>query len=181
MLGAFSGSTLALFVVVHLVRMLPLSKESMKANLLARHRPKEEKTLANRGKKSLPLEGKIEEHKAFLRYFQNLMGPECLKQMGGIATVDRRLIMIDALVAIAQAKLQQHYNANTLANYLYVVFTTVRDDRMTADPVVLAIEAEYQRRGGTDLNEKHNVLFFTIGSLYEHMSGKELSVACRGR
>ncbi len=180
-LGAFSGSTLALFVVVHLVRMLPLSKESMKANLLARHRPKEEKTLANRGKKPLPLEGKIEEHKAFLRYFQNLMGPECLKQMGGIATVDRRLIMIDALVAIAQAKLQQHYNANTLANYLYVVFTTVRDDRMTADPVVLAIEAEYQRRGGTDLNEKHNVLFFTIGSLYEHMSGKELSVACRGR
>jgi len=44
--------------------------------------------------------------------------------------------------------------------------------------MVLAIEAEYQRRGGTDLNEKHSVLFFTTGSLYEHMSGKELSAAC---
>jgi membrane-associated protein len=177
-LGAFSGFTLALFVVVRLVSMLPRSKEAMEANLLARRRPKEEKPLAHKGKKPLPLEGKIEEHKAFLRYFQNLMGPECLKQMGGIATIDRRLIMIDALVTIAQTKLQPHYNANTLANYLYAVFTTVRDDRMTTDPMVLAIEAEYQRRGGTDLNEKHSVLFFTTGSLYEHMSGKELSAAC---
>ena len=127
------------------------------------------------------LEKKIEEYKAFLHDFQRLMGPEWFEQIGGLATIDRQLIMIDALVTTAQAELLRDYNANTLANYLYVVFTTVRDDRMTADPVVLAIEAEYQRRGGTDLNEKHNVLFFTIGSLYEHMSGKELSVACRGR
>ncbi len=98
------------------------------------------------------LEEKIEEHKAFLHDFQRLMGPEWFEQIGGLATIDRQLIMIDALVTTAQAKLQQHYNANTLANYLYVVFTTVRDDRMTADPMVLAIEAEYQRRGGSGHN-----------------------------
>lgn len=84
--------------------------------------------MANKGKKSLALEEMVEEHKAFLRYFQRLIGPEWLEQMGGIATIDRQLIMIDALVTTAQAELQQKYNANTLANYLYAVFTAVRDN-----------------------------------------------------
>ncbi len=122
---------------------------------------------------------KIEEHKAFLRDFQRLMGPEWFEQIGGLATIDRQLIMIDALVTTAQAELQQCYNANTLANYLYAVFTTVRDNRLTADPRILAVEAEYQRRGGTGLNRKHNIVLFTTGNLYEHISGKELSTACR--
>jgi len=118
---------------------------------------------------------KIEEHKAFLRDFQRLMGPEWFEQIGGLATIDRQLIMIDALVTTAQAELQQYYNANTLANYLYVVFTAVRDNRTTTDPRVLVVEAEYQRRGGTGLNRKHNIVLFTTGNLYEHISGKELS------
>ncbi len=129
----------------------------------------------NKGKKSLALEEKIEEHKAFLRDFQRLMGLEWLEQIGGLATIDRRLIMIDALVATAQAQLQQNYNANTLAKYLYSVFITVRNNRLTTDPKVLAVEAEYQRRGGIGLNRKHNVLLFTTGSFYEHISSKELS------
>jgi hypothetical protein len=66
-LDAFSGFALALFVVVCLVRMLPRSKELPEANLRARRRPEEEKTLANKGKKPPPLEGTIEEHKAFLQ------------------------------------------------------------------------------------------------------------------
>ena len=126
----------------------------------------------------LALEEKIEEHKAFLRDFQRLMGPEWFEQIGGLATIDRQLIMIDALVTIAQAELQQYYNAHTLAHYLYVIFTTVRDNRRTTDPRVLAIEVEYQRRGGTGLNRKHNVVLFTTGNLYEHISGKGLSSAC---
>ena len=121
------------------------------------------------------LEKKIEEHKAFLRAFQLLMGPEWFELIGGLATIDRQLIMIDALVTTARAELQPYYNAHTLANYLYVVFTTVRDNRMTTDPRVLAVEAEYQRRGGTGLNTKHNIVLFTTGNLYEHISGKELS------
>ena len=121
---------------------------------------------------------KIEEHKAFLRDFQRLMGPEWFEQIGGLATIDRQLIMIDALVTTAQAELQQYYNANTLANYLYVVFTAVRDNRTTTDPRVLVVEAEYQRRGGTGLNRKHTVVLFTTGNLYEHISGKELSTDC---
>ncbi|HEX6109298.1 MAG TPA: hypothetical protein VFZ02_07765 [Ktedonobacteraceae bacterium] len=124
------------------------------------------------------LEKKIEEHKAFLRDFQRLMGPEWFEQIGGLATIDRQLIMIDALVTTAQAELQQYYNAHTLAHYLYVIFTTVRDNRRTTDPRVLVIEVEYQRRGGTGLNRKHNVVLFTTGNLYEHISGKELSTAC---
>ena len=124
------------------------------------------------------LEKKIEEHKAFLSDFQRLMGPEWFEQIGGLATIDRQLIMIDALVTMAQAELQQYYNANTLAIYLYVVFTTVRDNRTTTDPSVLAVEVEYQRRGGTGLNRKHNVVLFTTGNLYEHISGKGLSSAC---
>ena len=118
---------------------------------------------------------KIEEHKAFLRDFQRLMGPEWFEQIGGLATIDRQLIMIDALVTIAQAELQHYYNVNALAHYLYVVFTTVRNNRTTTDPRVLAIEAEYQLRGGTGLNRKHNIVLFTTGNLYEHISGKELS------
>jgi hypothetical protein len=98
------------------------------------------------------LEEKIEEHKAFLHDFQRLMGPEWFEQIGGLATIDRQLIMIDALVTTAQAELLRDYNANTLANYLYVVFTTVRDNRTTTDPRVLAVEAEYQRRGGSGHN-----------------------------
>jgi len=121
---------------------------------------------------------KIEEHKAFLRDFKRLMGPEWFEQIGGLATIDRQLIMIDALVTTAQAELQQYYNANTLANYLYVVFTAVRDNRTTTDPRVLVVEAEYQRRGGTGLNRKHNIVLFTTGNLYEHISGKELSSLC---
>ena len=121
------------------------------------------------------LEKKIEEHKAFLRDFQRLMGPEWFEQIGGLATIDRQLIMIDALVTTAQTELQQCYNADTLAKYLYVVFATVRDNRLTTDPRVLAVEAEYQRRGGTGLNRKHNVVLFTTGNLYEHISGKDLS------
>ena len=126
----------------------------------------------------LALEEKIEEHKAFLRDFQRLMGPEWFEQIGGLATIDRQLIMIDALVITAQAELQQYYNAHTLAHYLYMVFTTVRDNRLTADPRVLVVEAEYQRRGGTGLNRKHAVVLFTTGNLYEHISGKELSTDC---
>ena len=126
----------------------------------------------------LALEEKIEEHKAFLRNFQRLMGPEWFELIGGLATIERQLIMIDALVTTAQAELQQYYNANTLANFLYVVFTTVRDNRRTTDPRVLAVEAEYQRRGGTGVNNKHNVVLFTTGNLYEHISGKELSSDC---
>ena len=125
------------------------------------------------------LKKKVEEHKAFLRGFQRLMGPAGFEQTGGRASVDRQLIMIDALVTTAQAELQQYYNANTLANYLYRVFTTVRDNRTTTDPRVLGVEAEYQRRGGTGLNRKHTVVLFTTGNLYEHISGKELSSACR--
>ena len=124
------------------------------------------------------LEKKIEEHKAFLRDFQRLMGPEWFEQIGGLATIDRQLIMIDALVTTAQAELQQYYNAHTLAHYLCVIFTTVRDNRRTTDPRVLAIEVEYQRRGGTGVNRKHNVVLFTTGNLYEHISGKELSSLC---
>ena len=123
----------------------------------------------------LAVEEKIEEHKAFLRYFRRLMGPEWFEQIGGLATIDRQLIMIDALVTTAQAELQQYYNAHTLVHYLYMIFTTVRDNRTTTDPRVLAVEAEYQRRGGTGLNSKHNVMLFTTGNLYEHISGKELS------
>ena len=121
------------------------------------------------------LEKKIEEHKAFLRDFQRLMGPEWFELIGGLATIDRQLIMIDALVTIAQAELQHYYNVNALAHYLYVVFTTVRNNRTTTDPRVLAIEAEYQLRGGTGLNRKHNIVLFTTGNLYEHISGRELS------
>ena len=126
----------------------------------------------------LALEEKIEEHKAFLRDFQRLMGPEWFEQIGGLATIDRQLIMIDALVITAQAELRQYYNAHTLAHYLYMVFTTARDNRLTADPRVLVVEAEYQRRGGTGLNRKHTVVLFTTGNLYEHISGKELSTDC---
>jgi hypothetical protein len=134
-----------------------------------------EKTLASTGKKSLTLEEKIEEYKAFLRDFQRFMGPKRLDQRGNVATIDRRLIMIDALVATAQTELQQNYSVHTLADYLFILFTAVRDSRITANPKVLAVEAEYQRRGGTGLNERHSVVFFTTGSLYEHISGKELS------
>jgi hypothetical protein len=124
------------------------------------------------------LEEKIEEHKAFLRDFQRIMGPEWFEQIGGLATIDRQLIMIDALLITAQAELQRYYNAQTLAHYLYMVFTTVRDNRLTDDPRILAVEAEYQRRGGTGLNRKHTVVLFTTGNFYEHISGKELSSAC---
>ena len=131
--------------------------------------------MANKGNISLTLEEKIEEHKAFLRDFQLLTGRELLEQIGGIATIDRQLIMIDALVKVAKAELQQNYNVNTLANYLYALFITIRDNRVTTDPRVLTVEAEYLRRGGTHLNKKHNVLFYTTGSFYKHLSGKELS------
>ena len=87
--------------------------------------------------------------------------------------------MVDALVSTAQAELQQSYNAHTLAHYLARVFLTVRDNRLTTDARIVAVEAEYQRRGGTGLNSKHNVVLFTTGNLYEHMSGKELSSAWR--
>jgi len=89
------------------------------------------------------------------------------------------LIMVDALVSTAQAELQQSYNAHTLAHYLARVFLTVRDHRLTTDARIVAVEAEYQRRGGTGLNSRHNVVLFTTGNLYEHMSGKELSSAWR--
>ena len=124
------------------------------------------------------LEKKIEEHKAFLRYCQRLMGAEWFEQIGGLATIDRQLIMIDALVTTAQAELQQYYNAHTLVYFLAVVFTPVRDNRMTTDSRVLVIEAEYQRRGGTGLNRKHTIVLFTTGNLYEHISGRELSSLC---
>src|SRR5437588_7158558 len=110
-----------------------------------------------------------------MRHFQHLMGPEWFELIGGLATSERQLIMIDVLVTTAQVELQQYYNAHTLANYLYVVFTTVRDNRITTDPRVLAVEAEYQRRGGTGLNRKHNIVLFTTGNLYEHISGEELA------
>jgi hypothetical protein len=122
-------------------------------------------------------EEKIEEYKAFLRDFQRLMGPAWFEQVGGMATINRQLIMIDALVSKAQAELQHYYNAHTLAHYLSVVFLTVRDNRLTTDSRIVAVEAEYQRRGGTGLNSKHNVVLYTTGNLYEHMSGKELSSA----
>ena len=134
--------------------------------------------MENESQGFLALEEKIEEHKAFMRYFQHLMGPEWFELIGGLATIERQLIMIDALVTTAQAELQQYYNANTLANFLYVVFTTVRDNRTTIDPRVSAVEAEYQSRGGTGLNSKHTVVLFTTGNLYEHISGKELSSDC---
>ena len=126
------------------------------------------------------LEKKIEEYKAFLRDFQRVMGPAWFAQVGGMATIDRQLIMIDALVTIAQAELQQDYNAHTLADYLSRVFLTVCDYRLTTDARIVAIEADYQRRGGTGLNRRHNVLLFTTGNLYEHISGKELSSAWEG-
>ncbi len=126
------------------------------------------------------LEKKIEEYKAFLHDFQHFMGPAWFEQIGGIATIDRQLIMIDALVTTAQTELQHYYNAHTLAHYLYVVFTTVRDHRLTTDPRIVATEAEYQRRGGTGLNRKHNVVLYTTGNLYEHLSGKELSAPWEG-
>ncbi len=124
--------------------------------------------MANNGKRSFTLEEKIEEHKAFLRDFKRLTGPEWLEQIGGIATIDRQLIMIDALVTTAQAELQQNYNANTLADYLYAVFTTVRDNRVTTDPRALAVEAEYQRRGGTHLNKKCFQWSFTHPTYIAH-------------
>jgi hypothetical protein len=107
------------------------------------------------------------------------MGPKWFEQIGGLATIDRQLIMIDALVTTAQAELQHYYNAHTLAHFLAVVFTTVRDNRMTTDRRVLAIEAEYQHGGGTGVNRKHTVVLFTTGNLYEHISGKDLSSACK--
>lgn len=124
---------------------------------------------------SLALEEQIEEHKAFLRRFQRLMGPEWSERAGGVATIDRQLIMIDALVTTAQAELQQNYNAETLAAFLYAIFTTVRDDRVTTNPGVLVVEAEYLRRGGSGLNKRHSVVLFTTGSFYEHISGRELA------
>lgn len=157
MLSTFSGIALTRFFVMRLGRMF----------------------LSSRDKDSLPLEEKIEEYKAFLRDFQGLMESGYVVQIGGVATIDRRLIMIDALVTTAQAQLQQNYSASTLANYLYAIFITVRDNRLTTDPQVLAVEAGYQRRGGTGLNQTHSVLFFTAGSLYEHISAKELSATCR--
>jgi hypothetical protein len=126
------------------------------------------------------LEKHIEEYKAFLRDFQRVMGRAWFARVGGIATIDRQLLMIDALVSSAQAELQQSYNAHTLAHYLSRVFLTVRDNRLTTDARIVAIEAEYRRRGGTGLNRRHNVLLFTAGSLYEHISGKELSSAWEG-
>ena len=135
--------------------------------------------MENESQGSLTLEEKIEEHKAFLRYCQCLMGPKWFEQIGGLATIDRQLIMIDALVTTAQAELQHYYNAHTLAHFLAVVFTTVRDNRMTTDRRVLAIEAEYQHGGGTGVNRKHTVVLFTTGNLYEHISGKDLSSACK--
>ena len=133
--------------------------------------------MENESQGSLTLEDKIEEHKAFLRYCQRLMGPEWFEQIGSLATIDRQLIMVDALVTKAQVELQQYYNAHTLAHFLSVVFTTVRNNRMTTDPRVLAVEAEYQRRGGTGVNRKHTVVLFTTGNLYEHISGRDLSSA----
>ena len=126
------------------------------------------------------LEKKIEEYKAFLRDFQRFMGSEWFEQIGGIATIDRQLVMIDALLTTAQTELQQSYNAHTLAHYLSVVFLTVRDNRLTTDARVVAIEADYQRRGGTGLNRRHNVVLFTTGNLYEHISGKDLSSVWEG-
>ena len=157
MLSTFSGIALTRFFVMRLGKMF----------------------LRSRDKHSLPIEEKIEEYKAFLRDFQGLMESEHVVQIGGVATVGRRLIMIDALVTTAQAQSQQNYDTNTLANYLYAIFITVRNNRLTTDPQVLAVEAEYQRRGGTGLNQTHSVLFFTAGSLYEHISAKELSAVCR--
>ena len=126
------------------------------------------------------LEKRIEDYKASLREFQRVMGPAWFEQVGGIATIDRQLIMIDALVSTAQAELQQSYNAHTLAHYLSRVFLTVRDNRLTTDARIVAIEADYQRRGGTGLNRRHNVVLFTTGNLYEHIGSKELSSAWEG-
>ena len=67
----------------------------------------------NKGKRSFLLEEKIEEHEAFLLGVQRLTGPEWPEQNVGIATIDRQLIIIGALVTTAQAELQQNYNANT--------------------------------------------------------------------
>ncbi len=135
--------------------------------------------MENESQRFLALEKKIEEHKAFLRYCQRLMGPAWFEQIGGLATIDRQLIMIDALVTTAQAELQQYYNAHTLAHFLSVVFTTVRDNRTTTDPRVLAVEAEYQHQGGTGVNSKHTVVLFTTGNLYEHISEMDLSSICK--
>jgi hypothetical protein len=87
--------------------------------------------------------------------------------------------MIDALVTTARVELQHYYNAHTLSRFLFMVFTIVRDNRITTDPWVLAVEAEYRRRGGTGVNRKHTVVLFTTGNLYEHISGKDLSSACK--
>lgn len=201
LLGAFSGFALVLFVVIllarRLVRTLLHSRETLAAepamsaqkltvdttppeNTPRRITGARRENMGEQRQEVLDLEEKIEEYKAFLRDFQPLIGPKWLEQIGGLATIDRRLIMIDALVTTAQAELQQGYNAHTLANYLYAVFITVGDNCVTNDPRVLAIEAEYQRRGGTGLNRKHNVVFFTAGGFYEHMSDKELSADFSG-
>jgi len=135
--------------------------------------------LARESQEFPALEEKIEEHKAFLRNFQRLMGPEWLENAGGVATIDRQLIMIDALVTTARAQLQQNYDAERLATFLFKIFTTVRDDRATTEPGVLAVEAEYLRQGGTGLNERHSVVLFTTGNFYEHISGRGLASACR--
>jgi hypothetical protein len=71
--------------------------------------------------------------------------------------------------------LQQKYNAKTLAIYLYAVFTDSRENRVTTNPNASEVEAEYPSRGGTGLNRKHIVLFFTIDSFYEPISGKGFS------
>lgn len=138
-----------------------------------------EKPLAQESQESLALEEKIEEHKAFLRHFQRLMGPEWLEHAGGVATIDRQLIMIDALVITARAQLRRNYNAGTLTTFLLAIFTAVRDDRVTTNPGVLAVEAEYLRQGGSGLNERHSVVLFTTGNFYEHISGRGLASACR--
>ena len=135
----------------------------------------EEKPVARESQEALALKTKIEEHKAFLRHFQHLIGPGWSEHAGGVATIDRQLIMVDALVATALATLQQHYDAESLAAFLYAIFTTVREDRVTSDPGVLAVEAEYLRRGGSGLNERHSVVLFTTGNLYEHISGRGLA------
>jgi hypothetical protein len=54
-----------------------------------------------------------EEYKAFLCDLQGLIESEYVMQIGGVATIDRRLIMIDALVTTAQGQLQQNYGTST--------------------------------------------------------------------
>ena len=56
------------------------------------------------------LEKKIKEYKAFLRDLQRAMGPEWFAQVGGVATIDRQLIIIDAL--LPSRKL--NYNRTTM-------------------------------------------------------------------